>query len=119
MNFYLINPLKLNPIEAYSKKEVDWLSKNYIWLLVKPIAITEEHNLVMDGHHRLECSLKLGLLRVPCFIFLTMILISIHGVYWSIWDNNKKLHGIKNISIKQLNMNCKPKFKPISIKKLN
>ena len=30
MNFYLINPIKLNPIEAHSKERVDWLSKKII-----------------------------------------------------------------------------------------
>ena len=71
MNFYLINPLKLNPIEAYSNERVDWLSKKIIsegyWS--KPIAIAKEHNLVMDGHHRLQASIKLGLIKVPCFIY--------------------------------------------------
>ena len=71
MNFYLINPIKLTPIEAYDKERVAWLSEKIIsegyWS--KPIAISKEHNLVMDGHHRLESSLKLGLTRVPCFIF--------------------------------------------------
>ena len=27
------------------------------------------HNLVMDGHHRLQASIKLGLIKVPCFIY--------------------------------------------------
>ena len=71
MIFYLINPQKLNPIEDHSKERVDWLSEKIIsdgyWS--KPISIAKEHNLVMDGHHRLEASLKLGLVRVPCYIF--------------------------------------------------
>ena len=71
MNFYLIDPKKLNPIEGHSKERVNWLSEKIVsegyWS--KPIAIAKEHNLVMDGHHRLESSLKLGLIRVPCFIF--------------------------------------------------
>ena len=38
MNFYLINPLKLNPIEAYSKERVDWLSKK---LYLKVIGLNQ------------------------------------------------------------------------------
>ncbi len=71
MNFYLINPKKLNPIEDHSKKRVNWLTEKIIsdkyWS--KPLAIAKEHNLVMDGHHRLEASLKLKLIKVPCFIY--------------------------------------------------
>ena len=71
MNFYLISPKKLTPIEDHSKQRVDWLIKKIIsegyW--TKPISIAKEHNLVMDGHHRLEAALKLGLMKVPCFIF--------------------------------------------------
>ncbi len=71
MNYYLLSPSKLNPIEDHSKERVDWLLKKIqsegYW--TKPIAIAQEHNLVMDGHHRLEVSLKLGLIKVPCFIF--------------------------------------------------
>ena len=71
MNFYFLNPKKLNPIEEFSKERVDWLQEKIIsdgyWS--KPISVAKEHNLVMDGHHRLEASLKLGLSKVPCFIF--------------------------------------------------
>ena len=71
MNFYFLNPKKLNPIEEFSKERVDWLQEKIIsdgyWS--KPISVAKEHNLVMDGHHRLEASLKLGLRKVPCFIF--------------------------------------------------
>ena len=71
MNFYFLNPIKLNPIEEYSEERVNWLQKKIIsegyWS--KPISVAKEHNLIMDGHHRLEASLKLGLSKVPCFIF--------------------------------------------------
>ena len=71
MKFYLINPLKLNPIEDHSKERVNWLVEKIIneqyWS--KPIAVAKEHNLVMDGHHRLEASLRLKLTRVPCFFY--------------------------------------------------
>ena len=71
MNYYFINPKKLSPIEDHSKERVNWLfekiKREGHWS--KPIAISLEHNLVMDGHHRLEVSLKLNLKKVPCFIF--------------------------------------------------
>ena len=71
MNFYFLNPKKLNPIEEFSKERVDLLQKKIIsegyWS--RPISVAKEHNLVMDGHHRLEVSLKLGFVKVPCFIF--------------------------------------------------
>ena len=51
MNFYLIDPKKLNPIEGHSKERVNWLLEKIVsegyWS--KPIAIAKEHNLVMDG----------------------------------------------------------------------
>jgi len=71
MNFYFINPKKLNPIEAHSKERVDWLKEKIIseGLWTQPIVVAKEHNLVMDGHHRLEVSLKLKLIKVPCFFY--------------------------------------------------
>ena len=125
MNCYLINPIKLNPIEAHSKERVDWLSEKIIsegyWS--KPIAIAKEHNLVMDGHHRLESSLKLGLIRVPCFIFSykeIKIYSLRHGIEVSheiIFKNflNSKIFPYKTVKHELPNK----KFKPISLKQLN
>ena len=71
MKYFLLNPNKLNPIEDYSEERVNWLVEKIRseqkWTL--PIAVAKEHNLIMDGHHRLESSIRLGLKRVPCFIF--------------------------------------------------
>ena len=71
MNLYYINPKKLNPIEDYSQERVDWLLKKIKsemeWSV--PLAISIEHNLVMDGHHRLQVSLKLNLKKVPCYFY--------------------------------------------------
>ena len=71
MKVYFLNPKKLNPIEAFDSNRVDWLrdkiKKDDIW--TKPIAIAQEHNLVMDGHHRLQVALELDLTKIPCFIY--------------------------------------------------
>ena len=71
MKVYFLNPKKLNPIEDYDPNRVDWLrdkiKKDDIW--TKPIAIAQEHNLVMDGHHRLQVALELDLPKIPCFIY--------------------------------------------------
>ncbi len=125
MNFYLIDPKKLNPIEGHSKERVNWLSEKIIsegyWS--NPIAIAKEHNLVMDGHHRLESSLILGLRRVPCFVFSYKEI----NIY-SLRDGIKVSHEIieKNFlhsiifpykTVKHELPNTK--FKPISLKELN
>ena len=71
MKVYFLNPKKLNPIEDYDSNRVDWLKakikKEYIWTV--PVAIAQEHNLVMDGHHRLQVALELDLPKIPCFIY--------------------------------------------------
>jgi len=125
MKFYLINPIKLNPIEAHSKERVDWLSEKIInegyWS--KPIAVAKEHNLVMDGHHRLETALRLGFLRVPCFIFSYKEI----NIY-SLRDEIEVTHDIivKNFLESKLfpyktvkHELPTTKFKRISLKKLN
>ena len=124
MNFYLINPKKLNPIEDHIKERVDWLSKKIItegyWS--NPICIAKEHNLVMDGHHRLEASLKLGLNRVPCFIFSYK---EIH--IYSLRDGIEVSHEIiiKNFLKSKIfpyktakHELPSPKFNPLSLEKL-
>ena len=125
MNFHLIHPIKLNPIEDHDKKRVDWLSEKIIsegyWS--KPIAIAKEHNLVMDGHHRLQSSLKLGIIRVPCFIFsykeinIYSLRDGIDVSYEIIINNflNSKIFPYK--TVKHVLPN--PKFKPISLNQLN
>jgi len=125
MNFHLINPIKLNPIEDHNKKRVDWLSEKIIlegyWS--KPLAIAREHNLVMDGHHRLQSSLKLGLIRVPCFIFsykeinIYSLRDGIDVSHDIIINNflNSKIFPYKTVKHELPNN----KFQPICLKKLN
>ena len=58
----------LRHIEGFSKKRVAWLknkiSTENIWLV--PLKIDDEHNLVMDGQHRMEVAKALALSYVPC-----------------------------------------------------
>ncbi len=71
MKSFLINPKKLNPIEEFDDNRVNWLlnkiKEEKKWK--QPIVIAIEHNLVMDGHHRLEVALRLNCKKVPCYIF--------------------------------------------------
>lgn len=57
----------LRHIEGFSKKRVEWLAKKIttegVW--TKPLALDEEHALVLDGQHRMEVAKKLGLKCVP------------------------------------------------------
>jgi hypothetical protein len=58
---------RLKHIEGHSKKRVEWLVKKIknegVWRL--PIALDSEHDLVLDGQHRREVAIRLGLKRVP------------------------------------------------------
>lgn len=69
--YSFVSPLKLSHIENFSKERVDWLTEKIVaeGLWTTALAISTEHNLVMDGQHRLEAALKLGLKHVPCFFF--------------------------------------------------
>lgn len=67
----MINPARLRHIEGFSARRVSWLRKKMMlegrW--IKPIALDDEHNLVLDGQHRMEVALTLGLKRVPAVKF--------------------------------------------------
>lgn len=71
MKVFFLNPKILNPIEDFDSNRLDWLKekiqKERLWKV--PIAIAQEHNLVMDGHHRLQVALSLNLKKIPCFIY--------------------------------------------------
>jgi len=57
----------LKHIEGYSKRRVTWLTQKILTegLWTKPLALDLEHNLVLDGQHRMEVALCLGLKHVP------------------------------------------------------
>jgi hypothetical protein len=63
----MIDPKRLRHIEGFSARRVSWLRKKVTseghW--IKPIALDDKHNLVLDGQHRMEVALALGLKRVP------------------------------------------------------
>lgn len=67
MEISLINPKKLVHIEGFSSKRVEWLKQKIItegyW--IKPIALDDQHHLVLDGQHRTEVALSLNLRVVP------------------------------------------------------
>jgi len=67
MTVELVDPAMLRHIEGFSKRRVAWLREKIArerrW--TKPLAVDDEHNLVMDGQHRMEVALALGLRRVP------------------------------------------------------
>tara|TARA_Y100000589_G_scaffold331339_1_gene384443 strand:- start:226 stop:603 length:378 start_codon:yes stop_codon:yes gene_type:complete len=124
MNFYFINPIKLNPIEGHSKERVDWLIEKIITedLWSQPIAVAKEYNLVMDGHHRLEASLKLKLKKVPCFyysykkIHTYSLRDEVEVNYEKIEENFFKSKIFPYKTAKHVLPNTK--FKPISLKEL-
>ena len=58
---------ELKPIEGYIAERVDELfekiSVSRIW--TTPLVIDNQHGLIMDGHHRHQVSIRLGLVYVP------------------------------------------------------
>lgn len=71
MNLELVDPTCLRHIEGFSARRVVNLRKKILaqghW--IKPIALDDKHNLVLDGQHRMEVALALGLRRVPVVKF--------------------------------------------------
>jgi hypothetical protein len=57
----------LRHIEGFSQSRVDWVAdkirRDGRW--TKPLAIDDEHDLVLDGQHRMEAARILGLEWVP------------------------------------------------------
>ncbi len=67
-NFFDLD--ELSHIEDFDTQRVDWLTekiiKEGVW--TEPLKVTSE-GLVLDGQHRLEAAYKMGLSKVPAFIF--------------------------------------------------
>ncbi len=68
---FLADVAPLRHIEGFSDERVDWLAekitKEGLW--TKPIAIDDEHNLVLDGQHRLQVARRLGLSKIPALSY--------------------------------------------------
>lgn len=62
---------RLRHIEDFSPKRVAWLREKImsegVW--TKPLALDLDHDLVMDGQHRMEVAKSLGLAVVPVVRF--------------------------------------------------
>lgn len=58
---------QLKPIERFSEERVialmQKIQQENVW--TKPLYIEKDHNIVLDGQHRLEVARRLGLKRVP------------------------------------------------------
>jgi hypothetical protein len=71
MRVVFVDPRSLRHIEGFSKRRVQWLRAKIQaegrW--TKPIALDADHNLVLDGQHRMEVALAMGLKRVPAVKF--------------------------------------------------
>jgi hypothetical protein len=63
----LVPVSRLVHIEGYSDKRVAWLMQKIVeeGVWTKPLALDDRHGLVLDGQHRMEVALRLGLLHVP------------------------------------------------------
>jgi hypothetical protein len=71
LNVELVPVSSLRHIEGFSVLRVERLKakieKEGIWS--KPIALDSDHDLVLDGQHRMEVALALGLTVVPALRF--------------------------------------------------
>lgn len=63
----LVQVARLRHIEGFSKQRVEWLTHKIlsegIW--TKPVALDADHDLVLDGQHRMEVAKALKLKRIP------------------------------------------------------
>lgn len=67
----LVEVSTLRHIEAFDSQRVSWLVQKIfteqVWTM--PLAVSNEHSLVMDGQHRMEAARALGLRHVPAVLF--------------------------------------------------
>jgi hypothetical protein len=71
MTIVLVSPQAMRHIEGFSARRVRWLREKIVaegrW--VKPVALEDRHDLVLDGQHRMEVARELGLKRIPAVRF--------------------------------------------------
>ncbi len=67
MTIELVPVLKLRHIEGFSERRVEKLKTKIVneGVWIKPIALDNNENLVLDGQHRMEVARSLGLSVVP------------------------------------------------------
>ena len=63
---------RLKHIEGFSQRRVDWLTRKVLaeGMWTKPVAVDEDHDLVLDGQHRMEVAKRLGLKWVPAIRYV-------------------------------------------------
>lgn len=89
MKIELVDPTSLRHIEGFSARRVARLREKIVaegrW--VKPLALDDELNLVLDGQHRMEVALGLGLRRVPAvrFCYASVEVWSLRPAYSFTW----------------------------------
>ena len=80
----------LKHIEGFSVKRVTWLKQKIldegVW--TKPLALDKKHNLVLDGQHRMEVAISLGLKFVPAikYDYSTIKVWSLRKTYSFNWS---------------------------------
>jgi len=66
-----VETASLKHIEGHSKRRVHWLAakiqKEKVW--TKPLVLDRAHHLVMDGQHRMEVAMLMGLGKVPAILY--------------------------------------------------
>lgn len=91
MKIEMVDPQTLLHIEGFSKRRATWLREKIVkegrW--TKPIALDDQHNLVLDGQHRMEVALALGLKRVPAvrYSYAAIEIWSLRPKYTFVWQD--------------------------------
>lgn len=100
MQIEIVEVDSLKHIEGFSKKRVQWLKDKIVaeGIWNKPVALDTEHDLVLDGQHRLEVARALGLRRIPAvkYSYAAVTIRSLRpGKYQFTWETvvQKALQG--------------------------
>ncbi len=99
MKIHFYQPSLLRHIEKFSLRRVAWLHDKIIsdGVWIKPLALCQNYGLVLDGQHRMEVALRMGLTKVPVVLFdyQTVALRSLRNKYQFDWQQvtHKALSG--------------------------